>query len=105
MPVLATAVAPGGRIALYGRPPASSAPISMDLLLGQSLTMSAFRLTHLRRDQIGLAMGMRALFTTILDGTLILPPGQTYPLGSAAQAHLDLETHPGPQKLALDATT
>ncbi|MGI5254114.1 quinone oxidoreductase family protein [Actinacidiphila glaucinigra] len=101
---LTATVTPGGRIALYGHPPASAPPIGIDLLLGQSLTVSGFHLPHLCRDQMGHAMGMRALFATILDGTLVLPPGKTYPLEAAAQAHHDLETNPGPHKIALDVT-
>ncbi|MFE0632626.1 zinc-binding alcohol dehydrogenase family protein [Streptomyces sp. NPDC058864] len=104
VPALTVAVAPGGRIALYGHPPAGAPPIGMDRILGRSLTVSGFQLSHLYRDQIGLAMAMRALFATVLDGTLVLPPGKTYPLEAAAQAHRDFETQPGPQKIALDAT-
>ncbi|MEU1621496.1 zinc-binding dehydrogenase [Streptomyces sp. NPDC005722] len=103
---LLTTLAPGARVVMYGHPPVDAEPIGLDLLLRQSLSICGFQLPHLYGDRIGLAMGLRALFATVLDGTLVLPPGKTYPLAQAAQAHLDLEAAQGPglRKLALDAT-
>ncbi|MFF3256452.1 zinc-binding alcohol dehydrogenase family protein [Actinacidiphila glaucinigra] len=101
IPSLLGAIAPRGRIALYGHVPPDAPSLSLQELMSRSISVAACQLPHMVSDHLGVAMSLRALWTTVRDGTLSIPSGRTYPLEAAPEAHRDLETRPGPGRLAL----
>ncbi|WP_326581814.1 zinc-binding dehydrogenase (plasmid) [Actinacidiphila glaucinigra] len=98
----AAALAERGRIAIYGPPSPVTRPVPMEHLLNQGITVSGFQLHHLAREGLGIALGMRTLYSVVRTGVLKLTDSQVYPLGDARMAHEDLETGRGHLHLALD---
>ncbi|MGG2465399.1 quinone oxidoreductase family protein [Streptomyces sp. RGM 3693] len=98
------AVAPRGRLAVYGFAGGELANVSTRELMERSLTVSGFWLPQLYGDRTALPTSMRALFDAVADGSLTTLTGTTYALGEAAQAHHDLAARTPTGKLALDVT-
>ncbi|GAA2648583.1 quinone oxidoreductase family protein [Streptomyces lunalinharesii] len=98
------AVAPRGRLAVYGFAGGELADVSTRELMERSLTVSGFWLPQLYGDRTALPTSMRALFDAVADGSLTTLTGATYALGEAAQAHHDLAARTPTGKLALDVT-
>ncbi|MFI1201385.1 zinc-binding alcohol dehydrogenase family protein [Streptomyces sp. NPDC020883] len=98
------AVAPRGRLAVYGFAGGELANVSTRELMERSLTVSGFWLPQLYADRTALPTSMRALFDAVADGSLRTLTGTTYALGEAARAHRDLAARTPTGKLALDVT-
>ncbi|MFJ9408727.1 zinc-binding alcohol dehydrogenase family protein [Streptomyces sp. NPDC101393] len=98
------AVAPRGRLAVYGYAGGELATVPTRDLMERSLTVSGFWLPQLYGDRTALPTSMRALFAAVADGSLTPQTGAAYALGEAAQAHHDLGARTGTGKLALDVT-
>ncbi|MYT27943.1 zinc-binding dehydrogenase [Streptomyces sp. MspMP-M5] len=98
------AVAPRGRLAVYGFAGGELANVSTRELMERSLTVSGFWLPQLYADRTALQTSMRALFGAVADGSLRTLTGTTYALGEAARAHRDLAARTPTGKLALDVT-
>ncbi|WP_030811153.1 quinone oxidoreductase family protein [Streptomyces sp. NRRL S-337] len=98
------AVAPRGRLAVYGFAGGDLANVPTRDLMERSLTVSGFWLPQLYADRTALPTSMRALFDAVADGTLKPLTGAAYPLGEAARAHHDLAARTPTGKLALDVT-
>ncbi|MFB7636987.1 zinc-binding alcohol dehydrogenase family protein [Streptomyces sp. NPDC056149] len=98
------AVAPRGRLAVYGFAGGELASVSTRELMERSITVSGFWLPQLYADRTALPTSMRALFDAVADGSLRTLTGATYALGEAAQAHHDLAARTPTGKLALDVT-
>lgn len=96
------AVAPRGRLAVYGYAGGDLASVPTRELMARSITVSGFWLPQLYADRTALPTSMRALFGAVADGTLKPLTGTAYPLGEAARAHHDLATRTPTGKLALD---
>lgn len=99
-----SALAPRGRLAVYGYASGQTTDVSTKVLMEQSITVAGFWLPHLYSDRNALRTSMEALFGAVQSGALRPVLGQVYPLGEAAAAHAALaaRTHIG--KLALDTS-
>ncbi|MFE7315067.1 zinc-binding alcohol dehydrogenase family protein [Streptomyces sp. NPDC057555] len=98
------AVAPRGRLAVYGFAGGELASVSTRELMERSITVAGFWLPQLYADRTALPTSMRALFDAVADGSLRTLTGAAYALGEAAQAHRDLAARTPTGKLALDVT-
>ncbi|MFF8788314.1 zinc-binding alcohol dehydrogenase family protein [Streptomyces sp. NPDC015125] len=96
------AVAPRGRLAVYGFAGGDLASVPTRELMARSITVSGFWLPQLYADRTALPTSMRALFDAVADGTLKPLTGTAYALGEAARAHHDLAARTPTGKLALD---
>lgn len=96
------AVAPRGRLAVYGFAGGDLASVPTRELMERSITVSGFWLPQLYADRTALPTSMRALFDAVADGTLRPLTGAVYALGEAARAHHDLGARTPTGKLALD---
>ena len=95
------ALAPFGRIVVYGA--ASGDPGRLDAreLMRGSKTISGFWLSDAAgRGDTGEVLA--DLFELVRDGKLTVPDGRIYPMSEAAQAHADLQARKTSGKLALD---
>ncbi|MEU9120689.1 zinc-binding dehydrogenase [Streptomyces sp. NPDC048506] len=98
------AVAPRGRLAVYGFAGGDLASVPTRDLMQRSLTVSGFWLPQLYADRTALPTSMKALFDAVADGSLRTLIGAVHPLGAAARAHHDLAARTPTGKLALDVT-
>ncbi|MEU6080014.1 zinc-binding dehydrogenase [Streptomyces sp. NPDC047108] len=96
------AVAPRGRVVVYGYAGGELAAVPTRELMERSITLSGFWLPHLYSDRTALPTSMRALFAAVRSGDLRPVIGKTYALGEAAQAHRDLTSRAQLGKLLLD---
>ncbi|MFE0381051.1 zinc-binding alcohol dehydrogenase family protein [Streptomyces inhibens] len=96
------AVAPRGRLAVYGFASGDLASVPTRDLMERSITVSGFWLPQLYADRTALPTSMRALFDAVADGSLKPLTGAVHPLGEAARAHHDLAARTPTGKLALD---
>ncbi|TSB31866.1 zinc-binding dehydrogenase [Streptomyces sp. NBC_01525] len=96
------AVAPRGRLAVYGYASGEMAQVPTRHLMERSLTVSGFWLPQLYGDRTALPTSMRALFDAVEAGTLTPLTGARYPLDRASQAHRDLAARIPTGKLMLD---
>ncbi|MEV0369588.1 zinc-binding dehydrogenase [Streptomyces sp. NPDC050636] len=96
------AVAPRGRLAVYGFAGGEMASVPTRDLMERSITVSGFWLPQLYADRTALPTSMRALFDAVTDGSLKPQTGAAYALGDAARAHHDLAARTPTGKLALD---
>ena len=97
------ALAPFGRIALYGmasRTPAT--PIDPMDQLRTSKTVAGFWLAHVARQPRMLVEALADLFTAAATGEITPVVGGTYPLTQVHQAHEDLLARRTTGKLVLD---
>ncbi|MEU8683366.1 zinc-binding dehydrogenase [Streptomyces sp. NPDC048611] len=98
------AVAPRGRLAVYGYAGGELASVPTRELMERSITVSGFWLPQLYADRTALPTSMRALFDAVAAGTLMPRTGGVYGLGEAARAHHELAARTPTGKLALDVT-
>ncbi|MEU5210612.1 zinc-binding dehydrogenase [Streptomyces sp. NPDC020742] len=96
------ALAPHGRLAVYGFAGGDLASVPTRDLMERSLTVSGFWLPQLYADRSALPTSMAALFDAVADGSLQPLTGTVYALGEAASAHRDLAARTPTGKLALD---
>ncbi|MFH8682645.1 zinc-binding alcohol dehydrogenase family protein [Streptomyces lydicus] len=96
------AVAPRGRLAVYGFAGGDLASVPTRDLMEKSLTVSGFWLPQLYPDRTALPTSMKALFDAVQDGSLTPLTGAVHALGDAARAHHELAARTGTGKLALD---
>jgi NADPH2:quinone reductase len=95
------AVAPRGRLAVYGYASGETCDVPARMLMEKSITVSGFWLPHLYADRNALPMSMRALTAAVRSGDLRPLIGASYPLAEAAQAHRDLAARTQTGKLVL----
>ncbi|MEU6460096.1 zinc-binding dehydrogenase [Streptomyces sp. NPDC047065] len=88
---LLTALAPLGRMAVYGYAGGEPAPAAGRVILERSLTVQGLWLPHLYAVRGALAGSMAALFEAVSAGTLKITT-QQWPLEEAAAAHQALES-------------
>jgi NADPH2:quinone reductase len=104
------ALAPFGRIVVCGIASQEPNRISTGSLLRHSRAIVGFYLFHLLPAPFGvgateaLAQALQELFARAAAGELRAVLGKTYPLGDAAQAHIDLRERRTTGKLLLDPT-
>ncbi|MFE6739993.1 quinone oxidoreductase family protein [Streptomyces tubercidicus] len=98
------AVAPRGRLAVYGFAGGELASVPTRELMERSITVSGFWLPQLYADRTALPTSMRALFDAVAEGTLKPLTGAVYGLGEAARAHHELAARTPTGKLALDVS-
>ncbi|MFI7100301.1 zinc-binding alcohol dehydrogenase family protein [Streptomyces sp. NPDC050161] len=96
------AVAPRGRLAVYGYASGEMANVPTRYLMERSLTVSGFWLPQLYTDRTALPTSMRALFDAVAAGSLTPLTGAAYALDQAAQAHHDLAARTPTGKLMID---
>lgn len=96
------AVAPRGRLAVYGFAGGELASVPTRELMERSITVSGFWLPQLYADRTALQTSMRALFDAVTDGSLTPLTGAVYGLGEAARAHHALAARTPTGKLALE---
>ncbi|WP_129841117.1 zinc-binding dehydrogenase [Streptomyces sp. RFCAC02] len=99
------ALAPHGRLALYGFASGRPADLPIRALLEKSITVSGFWLPNLYRDREALPTSMTALFEAVRKGAVKPVHGGVLPLGDASTAHATLATREHVGKLSLDPTT
>ncbi|MEW2402009.1 zinc-binding dehydrogenase [Streptomyces sp. NPDC046862] len=99
---IVAALAPRGRLAVYGYASGETTDVSTKVLMERSITVSGFWLPLLYGDRNALPTSMNALFDAVRTGSLRPVLGQVYPLSEAGAAHAALaaRTHTG--KLCLD---
>ncbi|MFE0189434.1 zinc-binding alcohol dehydrogenase family protein [Streptomyces sp. NPDC058989] len=98
------AVAPRGRLAVYGFAGGGQTSVPTRDLMARSITLSGFWLPQLYADRTALPTSMQALFGAVADGSLKPLTGGVHPLGEAARVHHDLAARTRTGKLALDVT-
>ncbi|MEH0579596.1 zinc-binding dehydrogenase [Streptomyces sp. B21-108] len=96
------ALAPNGRLAVYGYASGQTTEVSTKVLMEQSITVSGFWLPTLFRDLKALPASMNALFDAVRAGSLRPVLGQVYPMSKAAAAHAALAARAHTGKLCLD---
>jgi NADPH:quinone reductase len=99
-----SALAPLGRLVLFGNASREQREISTARLLRGSKAVIGFWLVHLlmRRELVGGMIG--ELLGTVAAGELEVTIGGVYPLSEAARAHEDLISRRSTGKLLLDPT-
>lgn len=98
------AVAPRGRMAVYGYASNQPADIPSQALMEKSITVSGFWLPNLYADRNALPHSMKALFGAVRAGALKPVLGGVYPLADASAAHAALAARSHTGKLSLDPT-
>lgn len=98
------ALAPRGRLAVYGFASGQAADVPARLLMEKSITVAGFWLPHLYSDRNALPASMEKLFDSVRTGTLRPVIGGIFPLGEASAAHATLTTRSHMGKLSLDTT-
>ncbi|WP_445517263.1 quinone oxidoreductase family protein [Streptomyces sp. NEAU-174] len=99
---IAAALAPHGRLAVYGYASGQTTDVSTKVLMEQSISVSGFWLPSMFGDRNALPTSMKALFNAVRANSLRPVLGHVYPLHEAGAAHAALaaRTHIG--KLCLD---
>ncbi|MBC9729680.1 zinc-binding dehydrogenase [Streptomyces sp. TRM68367] len=99
---IVAALAPRGRLAVYGYASGQTTDVSTKVLMERSIAVIGFWLPSLYSDRSALPTSMNALFDAVRGGSLRPVLGQVYPLSEAGAAHAALaaRTHTG--KLCLD---
>lgn len=99
------ALAPRGRLAVYGFASGRLTDVPIHTLLEKSITVSGFWLPRLYSDRnLPLKASMKSLFDAVGNGSLKIVHGGTYPLADAAKAHNTLNSRTGTGKFSLDTT-
>jgi NADPH2:quinone reductase len=96
------ALAPFGRIVAYGIATNQPNEVSTGSLLRHSRTVVGFYLFHCLQRPGMFSEALAELFARAARGELKVIVGQTYPLGQAAQAQIDLRERRTTGKLLLD---
>ena len=99
---IVAALAPRGRLAVYGYASGETTDVSTKVLLERSITVSGFWLPSLYSDRKALPTSMTALFDAVRAGSLRPVLGQVYPLSEASAAHTALASRTHTGKLCLD---
>lgn len=95
------AIAPRGRLVVYGYAAGETAAVPTTAIMEKSITVTGFWLPHLYAERTALPTSMAALFAAVRSGTLRPVIGSTYPLGEAARAHHALAHRTAVGKLLL----
>jgi NADPH2:quinone reductase len=99
------ALAPRGRLAVYGFASGRLVDLPVHTLMEKSISVSGFWLPHLYSDRnLPLRASMRSLFDAVINGSLKIVHGGTFPLNDAPRAHHQLNSREGKGKFSLDAT-
>ncbi|MFD4920974.1 zinc-binding alcohol dehydrogenase family protein [Streptomyces goshikiensis] len=98
------ALAPRGRMAVYGAVSGVQRTVPVAALMQQSKQVSGFWLPNLYGERYALRDSMTALFAATGRGELRPITGPSYALGDAAQAHIDLQARTTTGKVTLDPT-
>lgn len=99
------ALAPRGRLAVYGFAGGNMADMPTHTLLEKAITVSGFWLPRLYSDRnLPLKASMKSLFDAVGNGTIKIVHGGTYPLADAAEAHRVLKSRTGTGKFSLRIT-
>ncbi|MFJ3182524.1 zinc-binding alcohol dehydrogenase family protein [Streptomyces sp. NPDC086796] len=98
------ALAPRGRLAVYGFAGGDLTDVPVHTLLQNSISVAGFWLPHLYAAERGtlLARSTKGLFAAVSNGTLRVIDGGTYPLADAAEAHRALASRSVTGKVSLD---
>ena len=97
------ALAPFGRMVTYGMASRiAPSPISSGVLMGTSRTVTGFWLAHCFGKKELINDVISELFSLIVEGSLRVIVGKTYPLSHAAQAHTDMRSRNTLGKIVLD---
>jgi NADPH2:quinone reductase len=96
------ALAPFGRIVAYGIATNQANEVSTGSLLRHSRSVVGFYLFHCLQRPGMFTDALSDLFARVARGELEVIVGHTYPLGQAAQAHIDLRARRTTGKLLLD---
>jgi NADPH2:quinone reductase len=96
------ALAPFGRIVAYGIATNQANEVSTGSLLRHSRAVVGFYLFHCLERPAMFTDALTELFERAARGELKAVLGQTYPLGQAAQAQIDLRARRTTGKLLLD---
>jgi NADPH:quinone reductase len=96
------ALAPFGRIVAYGIATNEANDVSTGSLLRHSRAVVGFYLFHCLQTPGMFTDALSDLFARVARGELEVVVGGTYPLGEAAQAHVDLRARRTTGKLLLD---
>ena len=96
------ALAPFGRIVAYGIATNQANEVSTGSLLRHSRAVVGFYLFHCLGRPGSFTDALSELFRRAAAGELEVVVGNTYPLGQAAQAHIDLRERRTTGKLLLD---
>jgi NADPH2:quinone reductase len=96
------ALAPLGRMVVFGIASRAQRQISTAALLRGSKSVVGFWLAHLLLRPAVVAPMIGELFAKVADGTLQVSIGEVYPLSEAARAHEDLIARRTSGKLLLD---
>ncbi|MGW7295373.1 quinone oxidoreductase family protein [Streptomyces xiamenensis] len=104
LPAVLAALAPRGRLAVYGFASGQQGNLPLRLLMEKSITVSGFWLPSLYGDRTALPTSMEKLFNAVRTGDLRTITGGVYPLAEAAVAHTTLATRTHSGKLSLDPT-
>ncbi len=97
------ALAPRGRLVLYGYASGQTTDLPTRALMEKSINVNTFWLPHLYADRTALPTSINALFEAVRDGSLTPITGAIHPLTDAAEAHTTLATRTHLGKLSLDA--
>ncbi len=96
------ALAPFGRLVVYGMASGAVPEASTGELMQGSKALVGFWLVHCLRSPAMSADVLARLFELVIEGRLTPVIGETYPLGDAARAHRDLAARTTTGKLLLD---
>ncbi|MFI9100888.1 zinc-binding alcohol dehydrogenase family protein [Streptomyces fildesensis] len=95
------AVAPRGRLVVYGYASGEHATAPTALLMEKSITVTGFWLPHLYTERNALPTSMNALFSAVGSGELRPLVGEVLPLAEAARAHESLAARTSTGKILL----
>jgi NADPH2:quinone reductase len=96
------ALAPFGRLVVYGRASGERNTIESGALMHGSTSVVGFWLVHALGHPDMIGPPLQDLFTRVAAGTLKVVEGEVYPLAEARRAHEDLEARRTMGKLTLD---
>jgi NADPH2:quinone reductase len=99
------ALAPFGRLVVYGMASGEPAPINPGELMQGSTSVIGFWLTHCLSSPAMSSDVLARLFELVGEGRLTPLIGETYPLADAERAHRDLAARTTTGKLLLDPRT
>ncbi len=101
---IVAALAPRGRLAVYGFASGELTNVPVHTVLQNSITVAGFWLPHLYAAERGtlLARSTKGLFAAVSTGSLKVIDGGTYPLGDAEEAHRTLGSRSATGKVSLD---
>lgn len=96
------ALAPFGRIVVYGIASSEPNELRTSRLLRASHSVAGFRLSHVLEHPEMMTAALESLFERVADGELDVQIGGVYPLAEARRAHEDLKSRKTTGKLLLN---